>query len=109
MVKRRLLTQRADTERTLHRLRTDHASIVEQVLLEAPDDEHDPDGATLGWERQKLAALIDHEASRLVEIDAALAALADGTWGVCRSCGRAIGDERLEARPAAATCIACAT
>ena len=34
--------------------------------------------------------------------------VADGTYGVCASCGDPIAPGRLEARPTARTCIACA-
>ena len=34
--------------------------------------------------------------------------IADGTYGTCRRCGRPIGFDRLEARPAADLCIECA-
>ncbi|MGY1805780.1 TraR/DksA family transcriptional regulator [Blastococcus sp. SYSU D00669] len=42
------------------------------------------------------------------EIDAALARIAAGTYGVCTGCGGTIPAERLEFRPHAATCVACA-
>jgi RNA polymerase-binding transcription factor DksA len=41
------------------------------------------------------------------EIDAALERIADGTYGACVRCGRAIPAERLEFRPFAANCVAC--
>ncbi len=41
----------------------------------------------------------------LVEVDAALARLEAGTYGLCRACGREIGTERLEAVPYATLCI----
>jgi DnaK suppressor protein len=41
------------------------------------------------------------------EIDAALERIADGTYGACVRCGRAIPAARLEFRPFAATCVAC--
>lgn len=40
------------------------------------------------------------------EIKAALERIAEGTFGTCSVCGAKIEDERLEANPAAATCIA---
>jgi RNA polymerase-binding protein DksA len=73
------------------------------------DDEHDPEGATLGFERAQLAALAARAADLLREVDAALARVDDGTYGVCERCGAAIPDARLAARPTAATCLACAT
>ncbi len=43
--------------------------------------------------------------ARLMEIDAALARMETGSYGVCRICGSAIEDARLHANPAAPTCI----
>lgn len=45
--------------------------------------------------------------SASVEIDRALAKLAEGTYGRCDSCGEEIAPERLEALPAATLCVAC--
>ena len=42
---------------------------------------------------------------RREEIVAALLALDNGTYGVCRVCGAPIEEERLMANPAALTCI----
>jgi len=44
--------------------------------------------------------------ARLLEVDAALARIEAGTYGICRVCGTAIEDARLHANPAAPTCIA---
>ncbi len=45
----------------------------------------------------------------LTEIDAALARIDAGTYGTCVHCGAAIPEERLELRPFAGGCVACAT
>lgn len=70
------------------------------------DDEHDPEGATIGFERAQADALRTAARRRLAEADAALARLADGTWGRCAVCGEPIPAGRLEARPTATTCLA---
>jgi DnaK suppressor protein len=72
------------------------------------DDEHDPEGATIAFERQQVAALLAAARQRLADVDAALVRRAEGGYGVCESCGRPIAPERLAARPAARTCITCA-
>jgi RNA polymerase-binding transcription factor DksA len=41
----------------------------------------------------------------LLEIEAALARIDDGTYGLCTRCGRPIDAERLEAVPYATLCI----
>ena len=72
------------------------------------DDEHDPEGATIAFERSQVGALIRQAELRIAEIDAAVKRLDAGTYGTCEGCGRPIGRGRLRARPAAPTCIRCA-
>jgi DnaK suppressor protein len=72
------------------------------------DDEHDPEGSTLSEDWSRLDGLARAADSQRTAILAALQRIEDGTYGICISCGRPIGAERLEARPEAATCIECA-
>jgi RNA polymerase-binding transcription factor DksA len=76
--------------------------------LVATDDEHDPEGHTIAFERQQVAALLRDARSHLDDVDAAIARLAAGTYGRCERCGGPVGDARLVARPAARMCVACA-
>ncbi|PRY47902.1 TraR/DksA family transcriptional regulator [Geodermatophilus tzadiensis] len=73
------------------------------------DDEHDPEGATIAFERQQVAALLAAARRRLADAEAAVRAVEGGTYGRCESCGGPIAPERLAARPTARTCITCAT
>ncbi len=73
------------------------------------DDEHDPEGATIGFERAQLQAVLDAARARLNDLDAALARVATGDYGTCEVCGGPIGAERLAALPATRRCIDCAT
>ena len=73
-----------------------------------PDDEHDPEGATVAWERGQTAALRDQARERLDDIDRALKRLEDGSYGTCELCGGPIGPERLQARPSTVRCVTCA-
>jgi DnaK suppressor protein len=72
------------------------------------DDEHDPEGATIAFERSQLDSLVVRTRTQLAEIDAATQRLAQGRYGRCESCGAPIAPARLEALPAARTCIDCA-
>ena len=72
------------------------------------DDEHDPEGATVAFERQHVAALISQARAHLDAIDAALGKVDSGTYEICDICGEPIGEERLAARPAALICVRCA-
>jgi DnaK suppressor protein len=59
------------------------------------------------FEQQRDLALRDRNVLHLEQVEAALARLADGTFGGCLRCGRPIAPERLEALPWAAYCIEC--
>ena len=100
--------ERQETLAQITDLTAEFDGIVASVAAESPDDEHDPSGSTTGFERQRVAALLDHARRRLAELDEALARVDAGTFGVCEVCGMAIAPERLEARPTATTCIICA-
>jgi DnaK suppressor protein len=104
----RLAAERADALQRLAGLEREFAGIIEAAALAAADDEHDPEGATIAYERQHAAALIEQIREHLGQIDAALLRLADGGYGICGGCGQPIAAGRLAARPAATTCIACA-
>lgn len=82
--------------------------IVEATRDVAVDDEHDPEGHTIAWERQQLAALLEETRATLASIDAAERRLDDGSYGICADCGNEIAVERLEALPATPSCVDCA-
>jgi DnaK suppressor protein len=63
--------------------------------------------ATQVFEQQRDLALRERNEHHLAEIEAALARLDEGTYGVCVRCGRQIAPERLDALPWAAHCIEC--
>ena len=86
----------------------DFDSVVAASRDTNADDEHDPEGTTIAFERSQVAALMRHAHQHLLEIDSALQRVDEGTYGSCESCGRPIGEGRLQARPVARTCIECA-
>lgn len=73
------------------------------------DDEHDPEGATIAFERSQLGALLREARAQLAEVEAAEDRLERGDYGRCESCGAPVAPARLEARPTARTCIDCAS
>lgn len=89
-------------------LQLQYDQIVAATAGSNTDDEHDPEGSTIAFERQQVVALIDQSRVTRGEIERALARVDDGTYGACERCGRPIGAGRLEARPNARTCITCA-
>jgi len=104
-----LLVDRCATVRRIDALAADIGAVVAAASDVATDDEHDPEGATIAFERARVGALLDQARNHLADIDDALARLDDGRYGVCERCGRSIAGERLDARPVARTCISCAS
>jgi len=103
-----LLSERTSAQERLAGLR---AAIDEVVAARADanvDDEHDPEGATIAFERAQLQALADQVARRVAEVDEAMGRLARGDYGRCERCGRPVPTQRLVARPTARTCVGCA-
>ena len=82
--------------------------IVESSDTANLDDEHDPEGATVAFERTQVAALLDQARAQIVELDDAEDRRRRGVYGVCEQCGQPIAPERLEAQPAARRCVECA-
>jgi RNA polymerase-binding transcription factor DksA len=83
-------------------------AITEASELTTHDDEHDPEGATVGFERAQAMSLLASARRDLSAIEAAGRRLSAGTYGTCERCGGEIDERRLEALPAAGTCIRCA-
>jgi RNA polymerase-binding transcription factor DksA len=89
----------------IERLDADMAAVVAASLGSNADDEHDPEGATIAYERAQLAALLGQARGHLAEIEAAEARVAEGTYGSCEVCREPIDPARLDARPTARTCV----
>ena len=104
----RLRQLRHDTAERRLTLQRDVQRMVEAAQWVSTDDEHDPEGSTIAFERAQLGALLDQADRQLAELDAALARLAAGEYGTCESCGQPIAPERLLVRPTATRCIGCA-
>ncbi|HET7356006.1 MAG TPA: TraR/DksA C4-type zinc finger protein [Nocardioidaceae bacterium] len=104
----RLAEEHRAAKERLAALTREYDGVVAASESSNADDEHDPEGSTIAFERSQLGALIEQARSRVREVEAAQARLADGSYGMCESCGRPIAAGRLEARPTARRCIDCA-
>jgi DnaK suppressor protein len=82
--------------------------IVSASVTANADDEHDPEGSTIAFERAQVAALLAQARAHLAESAEALARLDAGDYGICERCGEPIARQRLLARPTARACIDCA-
>ncbi|WP_308042409.1 TraR/DksA C4-type zinc finger protein [Micromonospora sp. PLK6-60] len=99
---------RAETRSQIAALSRDLDGVIDASLDSNADDEHDPEGATIAFERAQVTALLADARRRLAELDAALDRLDAGTYGTCERCGSPIPAERLAVRPSARTCVGCA-
>lgn len=101
--------ERDRSERQLESLRRAVASIVEGAELTATDDEHDPEGATIAYERAQATALLRQAEADVEVLSDLVATLRSGGWPVCAVCGAELSIERLEALPTAQRCVRCAS
>ena len=75
--------QRRSRTARLADLTGDYAGIVEASRDSNADDEHDPEGATIAFERSQVGALVEEARHQLAEVEAALVRVEDGSYGVC--------------------------
>jgi RNA polymerase-binding transcription factor DksA len=108
MVRDELLRLRARAEAEAAKLAQDLEALFMASRDSNADDEHDPEGATIGFERAQLTALLVAARERIAEVDDALRRVDTAAYGVCERCGQPIAEERLAARPFARCCMACA-
>ncbi len=105
----RLAAERIITAERVTALAAQVAALADQQALTTHDDEHDPEGVTIGFERAQLLGLLTGARRDLDAIERAAQRLAADTYGHCLRCGEPIPAERLEALPAAETCLTCAS
>ena len=84
------------------------AVIVEGSELTSTDDEHDPEGATIAYERAQATALLRQARSDLDALEVTSSKLKAGQRVLCSVCDGEIDLERLAALPTAVRCIRCA-
>lgn len=104
----RLVGDLEETHDLISQLVADLESMRESRQDVATDDEHDPEGPTLAFERSQASAVLGNAQTHLREIEDALGRVNGEEFGVCVGCGQRIPFARLEARPYAKYCVACA-
>lgn len=79
-------------------------------LLEDPVEGAGDDSADVGakaFQREHELALAYNTRDLLAQSEEAIERMNAGTYGVCRSCGQAVGKARLQAFPRATLCVTC--
>ena len=82
--------------------------IVAAAEMSNTDDEHDPEGTTIAFERAQVNALHGQAVRDADALRRTLANVDDEEFGACEQCGCPIGFERLVALPATHRCVECA-
>ncbi len=96
----------AQLEERLAELQKRLASIKREVT-----QSHSGDSAEQAQERENdevVDAIGNETAQSIRVVTAALERIADGSYGVCETCGEDIAEGRLEAIPEATRCVNCA-
>jgi len=107
-LRRTLMEMKKETEHVLRHgdhFGTDSEMIKESMGELSNYDNHPADDGTTLFEREKDLALNEHAQRQLEEIERALRAIDEGTYGVCQTCGKEIPFTRLEAHPTATRCV----
>ena len=105
---RALAAERATAQRLVDDLRAELAGIIADQRANPPDDEHDVDGSSVGYERARVTAMLAHAEARLAEVEEAIGRLDGRSYGRCEVCGGLIDDDRLAALPTTRRCVTCA-
>ena len=92
-----------EVKQAADRLTAEALQATEGELSRVP--QHPADLGSEFEEREKDLAVRDTVDLQLAELEAAEKRLAEGSYGQCEVCGKAIPDERLEAMPAARYCV----
>ncbi len=103
----RLLDEQRRLREELGRMGTQSETAADNFPAKFPEfgQEEDENAQEVDTYQNRLSIERDLE-SELADVDAALARIADGTFGTCEVCGQPIAEERLHANPAARTCTA---
>ena len=92
---------RAEIDKTA----ADMADRLSDSVRDAGDDE--ADAGTKTFERELEMSLAQNAQDLLDQGERARGRIDAGTYGVCESCGKAIGKARLQAFPRATLCVEC--
>lgn len=110
--KRKLLAEKSDVIALLKQMEENEAfnSKVEyaaEISELSMYDNHPSDIATETFDQERGLALKEHEITIIKKIEDSLANIEQGSYGICKSCGKNISEERLEFIPYAEFCVTC--
>ncbi len=98
---------KAEREKLVHQLRELGADEAGDLTGDVDYGEGFADAAAATAERSEVLGIVENLMSMLNDVDNALLKVKDGTYGMCESCGKRIGADRLEFRPTSTRCVDC--
>jgi DnaK suppressor protein len=106
------MSKKLDLKKIRRALEAERDSLLETLKPDEAEDgrSRNPGRGELATEYANMdrnIALRGVEERTLEQVEAALARLEDGTYGICSDCGKSINPERMEALPHATLCIEC--
>ncbi len=104
-----ILKKREEVLKNLEYLRS---TILDSTTREATGDHsaysfHMADQGTDNMEREKAFLFASRDEKYLKQLNDALQRIENGTFGICRVCGKEISSKRLEAVPTTTICFDC--
>jgi DnaK suppressor protein len=107
-VRARIHTEQHRLQQLVDSLDKSFADLTEAADASPPDDEHDPEGHTIAFERSQLTSRRDGFLRSIAELEAAETRLDDPESALCLGCAEPIPHERRLAMPSTTRCIDCA-
>ena len=104
-LRQELEAESAELRADIAKAESEIAERMGDAVADAGDDPADAGAKT--YQREHELALTHNSREFLAQNERALERIAAGTYGVCESCGEAIGKARLQAFPRATLCVQC--
>ena len=107
-IRKRLTEQRAELQDQLTAIEESALGLTQSEMSgEVSYDEDYADAGSFTFEREKEFSIANNVSDLRDKIDRALHKIAEGSYGVCESCGKPIEGPRLKALPHVTLCLKC--
>jgi DnaK suppressor protein len=107
-VRAHIIAERRRLQSLVDSLTANFDDLAEAADASPPDDEHDPEGHTIAFERSQLTGRRNEYLQTIEELTIAESRLNDAEFALCENCGKPIPHERRLAVPSTTRCVECA-